>query len=252
MKQDDQPCQGCPRVAYYLGIHRRYRCGICNRCRLVRGGDVVVSTSPASQAPRAPSTSYAEVRRIDDSLRDATWKTELLFSNGFPWAGYAIFTGEMGDHLNTLQRLAREAGDAVARTRAFDAPGADERLRSDVERLAEGLRQVIPLYIWGIVSSYRGNYPTPEKVSRKAAKEGLVHIPPSATGREPTRTLRLDDRGRVRDLRLHLRVLFRSVIMRLDLVDLKDAPFGFWPIDMAEAYQEEADLRVDLTIPYGT
>lgn len=192
------------------------------------------------------------VQRIDDTLRDATWKMEQLFSDGFPWAGFAIFTGEMGHHLNTLQRLVRDAGDAVARTRALDAAGADERLRIDVERLAEGLRQVIPLYIWGIVSSYRGNYPTSEQIAKKAAKEGLVHIPPSATGREPTRTLRLDDRATVRDLRLHLRVLFRSITLRLNLRDLDDGAFAAWPIDMAEAYQEEATLRVDLTVPYET
>lgn len=188
------------------------------------------------------------IQRIDDTLRDATWKMEQLFSNGFPWGGYAIFTGEMGDHLTTLQRLAREAGDAVARTRALDAAGADERLRLDVEGLAEGLRQVVPLYIWGIVSSYRGHYRTNER----AAKKGLVHIPPSATGREPTRTLRLDDRATVRDLRLHLRVLFRSITMRLKIDDLDDVAFAAWPIDMAEAYQEEAKLRADVTVPYGT
>ena len=191
-----------------------------------------------------------EIQEIDRELREATMDMERLFSDGFPWAGYAIFTGEMGKHLDTLQGLAQQAGDAVARTRALDANGADERLRADAEQVGEGLRRVIPLYIWGIVSSYRGNYPTPKKVASKAAEQGLVHIPPSATGREPTRTLRYDDRPLVRDLRLHLRVLFRSVVMRLKLEDLNDIHFAAWPIDMAEAYQEEAKLRSHLSVPY--
>lgn len=197
------------------------------------------------------SNEVRAVQRIDDTLRDRTWKMERLFTDGFPWTGYAIFTGAMGDHLDTLQGTAREVGDVVARTRALDASGADERLRLDVERLAEGLRQVIPLYIWGIVSSYRGNSLTTEN-EKEATKQGLVRIPASATGREPTRTLRFDDRAMVRDLRLHLRVLFRSITMRLRLEDLDDAPFATWPIDMAEAYEEEARLRGDLTVPYGT
>jgi hypothetical protein len=220
-----------------------------------------------------------EIRRLDELLRKTTWDMEQLFSKGFPWAGYAIFIGEMGDHLNTLQGIAGETGDVMARVRALEADGADERLRSDVERIADGLRRVTPLYIWGIVQSYRtagttaitaahppnddddvpsgeiaDDLESDQTTERDAEDEEwaplMVQIPPSATGREPTRTLKYEDRAKVRDLRLALRVLFRSVASRLQMDDLKNVPFAAWPIDMAEAYHEEAKLRSHLTIPY--
>lgn len=190
-----------------------------------------------------------ELLRLDELLRETTMSMDRLFSEGFPWAGYAIFTGEMGRHLQTLQSVASHTADAVADVRSLDASGPEERLRSDVERLAAGLRSVVPLYIWGIVNSYRGGFPTPEKVRNRAAEEGVVRIPPSATGREATRVLRGEDRARVRDLRLDLRVLCRTVTKRLKLDDEKDEGFALWPIDMAESYQEPS-RRSGVTIPF--
>lgn len=211
-------------------------------------------------------TGVREITRLDDLLRKTTWDMDQLFSKGFPWAGYAIFIGGLGDNLNTLQQIAGEIADVMAGVRALEAGGAEDRLRGDVEAIADGLRRVTPLYIWGIVHSYRtagttaiteslppDDGPNDSDFDDEDANEEwsmTVQIPPSATGREPTRTLKLEDRETVRDLRLALRVLFRSVTARLDMNDLKDAPFAAWPIDMAESYQNEAKLRAHLTIPY--
>ncbi|HYI44526.1 MAG TPA: hypothetical protein VE174_03570 [Actinomycetota bacterium] len=219
------------------------------------------------------------IRELDELVRSATWDMELLFSKGLPWRGYAIFSDELGDHLNTLQRVAGDTADVVAEIRALDALGADERLRQDVEGLAEGLRRVVPLYIWGIVASYRKAYSISQSIRHpgndgeeeddetsigaKGDEEDLdeeesdddwkpmmVWIPPSATGREPARTLRTEDRARVRDLRLDLRVLYRSVTLRLGMPDIRDKRFAAWPLDMVDAYKGEAKLRSKLVIPY--
>jgi hypothetical protein len=219
-------------------------------------------------------TEVRELDRLDRLLGHSTMQMDQLFTKGFPWAGYAIFDGEMGDHLNTLQQIAGQTADLAARVRALNAQGADERLRGDIEGVAQGLRQVTPLYIWGIVDTYRragtdsistgyGNDEESDDLNEDEVHdtddidnedEGwspmMVQIPLSATGREPTRVLKFEHRSQVRDLRLDLRVLFRSIVTRLDMDDLKHAPFASWPIDTAESYQDEAELRAHLTIPY--
>ena len=187
-----------------------------------------------------------ELHLLDRTLRETIVTMEHGFSAGFDWTGYAVFTGTLRDCLQGLQEVVVGASDLTARLRSLDATGADERLRRDVETIADGIRRVAPLYIWGIVRSYRA--PTPRTDDARGGWR--VHIPPTATGREPARTLREQDREKVREVRLSLRILFRTLTHRLNMPEFQREGFALWPTYMAEAYTDVADLKHTDLIPY--
>jgi hypothetical protein len=159
---------------------------------------------------------HREARRITALAADL----DAAFTTGVGWAGWEIWPHALGGRITYLDGTIDGLERDRAAIRAIDATGSTERLRQDIERMAEILRTVATTYRAGTIESYRLCNGEP--------------IPSGAAGREDTPALGSNPGWKVGELRDEFTLLARTVRHRLDDEHGAERLTARWPITRAE------------------
>lgn len=158
--------------------------------------------------------------RYDRRIVALVGELDVAFDAGVGWTGHSIWPHELGGRIAYFDGLIDDLERARAELRAIDASGGTERLRADVERMAEVLRAAARTYRAGTIESYRD--------SNGAA------IQYGASGRDVAPTLgsnSISEFGAVRD---EFTLLARTVAYRLGEEDRAEGYRAIWPVFRGE------------------
>lgn len=152
--------------------------------------------------------------KLDTRLAAVAVDLEDLQTQGTGWGGWDLPPRNLGAYWTYLVGLQEELEFTIAEVRAIDAEGPSERLRADIEELADVLRRAAELYESGSAAAYR------------AAEGRALGI--SAGGRAPIKPLQEADLALAQLLRLRTQLLFRTCCQRL--TGRPGEGWGVWPI----------------------
>lgn len=158
--------------------------------------------------------------RLDRRLVAVVCELDAALAVGVGWAGWAIWPHQLAGRITYLDGLVDDLERSRAELRAIDANGGTERLRADVERMADLLRLAAVTYRAGTIESYR--------------EVDGAQMPPGATGREPTPTLGTNDVAAFAALRDEFTLVARTVAHRLDDGDRAERYRALWPVQRSE------------------
>lgn len=161
--------------------------------------------------------------KIDRRIAALAVDLEQRQTEGTGWGGWDLPPPHLQSHWTYLDGLQGELEFTIAEVRALDAEVSGERLRGDVEELADVLRRVARLYRAGSAASYR-------------ASEGKP-TGNSAGGSAPIKPLQEVDLAPAESLRLRTQLLFRTCHYRL--AGSAGREWAEWPIYEWEAARLE-------------